>query len=180
MGGGLVRRRVLHDESHRQSARPAPGDHEGAAGRLLHQHPLPITLVLPHQGRSDRTRTQRRVPLCPRCAALAVNVPCARSAWSSLTDPLGFLLVPGYERIDHPTQSTTEDRRDPEEPELLERPYVCKDGGARAACWVERKIRNRDSSPIDQGHGQSDRQGREALGHPTVCRAHNDQEEKKC
>src|ERR1041384_5069091 len=179
MGSGLVRRRVLHDESHCQPARPAPGDHEGATGGLLHQHALPVAVVLPHQGRSDRTRTQRRGPLRPRSAAPTLNLRRARSARSFLTNPLGLLLVPGYEGIDHPTQGATQNRRDPEEPELLESPYVCKDSGAGAACWIERKVRNRDSSPIDERYRPPDCQGCKALRRPTVRRAHNDQEEKK-
>src|SRR5262245_2895795 len=68
---------------------------------------------------------------CPERAARPEHAVLA------LTNPLGFLLVPSYEGIDQSTQGATEDRRDPEKPELLKSPYICKDGGAGAACWVQ-------------------------------------------
>ena len=60
------------------------------------------------------------------------------------------------ESVDHRADDGTKDRRDPEEPELLQRPAVGKDGGGRAARWVEGEIGDRNPGPIDQGHGQAD------------------------
>ena len=85
----------------------------------------------------------------------------------------------GEEGIDHSGHRPPQDRRDPEEPELLESPAVGKDGRGGAARRVEGEIGDRDPGPIDQGHGQADGQRREALRRPAVRRAQNDQEEKK-
>ena len=86
----------------------------------------------------------------------------------------------GEEGIDEAGEGAAQDRRDPEEPELLQGPAVGKDGRGGAARRVEGEIRDRDPGPIlDQGHGQADRQRREALRRPAVRRAQNDQEEKE-
>jgi hypothetical protein len=85
----------------------------------------------------------------------------------------------GEEGIDPSGHRPTQDRRDPEEPELLEGPPIGKDGRRGAARRVEGEIGDRDPGPIDQRHGQTDGQGRKALRRAAVRRAQNDQEEKK-
>ena len=110
-------------------------------------------------------------PRCPRRGALAGGLARAcRGAAGRL---------PGDEGIDHAGERASQDRGDPEEPELLQGPAVGKDRRGGAARRVEGEIGDRDAGPIDQRHGQADGQGGQALRCPAVRRPQNDEEKKE-
>lgn len=55
------------------------------------------------------------------------------------------------------------DGGDPEEPELLEGPAGDEDGGAGAACGIDRQVGHRDADQVDQGEPESDGDRGESL-----------------
>src|SRR5262249_16475300 len=78
------------------------------------------------------------------------------------------------QRIDPAAQKPAHERRDPEQPELLERPASHEEGRPRAARRVHRGIGDGDADEMDERKGEPDRGGSEALGRAAVRRAQHD------
>ena len=84
-----------------------------------------------------------------------------------------------HQRINDAGQRRADDGREPEEPELLNRPAADEQRRTRAARGVDRKIRDRDADEMDEREPEADSDGREALRGALVRRAEDDQQEEK-
>jgi hypothetical protein len=71
------------------------------------------------------------------------------------------------------------DGRDPEQPELRQRPGSLKDCRAGGAGRIDGGIRHRDGDEVDERETESDGDGREAFGCALVRRAEDDEQEEE-
>src|ERR1700734_878266 len=71
----------------------------------------------------------------------------------------GFLSKEGA--VDEARENGTENGRQPEEPELRERPSASDEGRAGAAGRIDGKICNRNTDQVDEREAKSDGDGRE-------------------
>jgi len=71
----------------------------------------------------------------------------------------------------------TEQRRKPEQPQLLQRPAADEQRRSSAARGIHRRIRNGDADQVDQREAQPDRDWREALRRIAVGCAHDYEQE---
>ena len=76
--------------------------------------------------------------------------------------PLVLFEVASQERVEDSGQHGAQDRCDPEQPELAERPAADEDRGAGAARGVDREVRDGDPDQVDQREPEADRDRREA------------------
>src|SRR5258705_11317907 len=79
---------------------------------------------------------------------------------------------------DETAYDCSNDWRDPEEPELTERPAAGEDCGAGAAGGVDRGVGDRDADEVDQREAEADGDGGEAFGCALVGGAEDDEKEE--
>ena len=60
----------------------------------------------------------------------------------------------------------------------MQRPGVGEDGGPGTAGGIDGQIGDRDAGPVDQRHGQTDRQRRKALRRAAIRGPQNDEHEQ--
>jgi len=79
--------------------------------------------------------------------------------------------------IDHAAEYRAGNGRDPEQPQLLQRPTAHKERRARAARRVHRRVGDRDADQVDQREAEPDGNRCESRGSALVRSAHDHEEE---
>lgn len=88
------------------------------------------------------------------------------------------------ERIGNTSEEGSEDRCDPEKPNLFERPgipagdteYKCWPG---ATCWVDREVRHWDTDQVNEGQSKADSDWGESGRCSLVGRTEDDEQEEE-
>src|SRR6188768_858044 len=83
--------------------------------------------------------------------------------------PLGG--VRGEGAVGERSEDRAGNRRDPEQPELRDRPTTDEHRDSGAPGWIDRGVCNRNADEVDEGEPETDRDGREALGGALVGRS---------
>src|ERR1022692_1528322 len=80
--------------------------------------------------------------------------------------------------VDPAAERSADERRYPEQPQLLQGPSADKDGRSGASRGIDRSVSHGNAHQVNQGEAKADGDGRKALGSATVSRSHNDQQEE--
>src|SRR5437870_387295 len=88
-------------------------------------------------------------------------------------------LLLGDERIDDAGRGSSQNRRHPEQPELLKGPASHEEGGARAPRRVDRGVGHGDRDQMDQGQAEPDCDRREACWGSSIRGAEDDDQEER-
>ena len=118
----------------------------------------------------------RAVERTQRGAALKGAAPLMKTVFVR-SNRVPLVPLPRDARVDEPGQQSADDRRDPEEPELLDRPAADEERGARAPRGVHGDVRHRDADQVDQREAEADRDRREPGRGALVRGAHDDEDE---
>ena len=152
------------------TVRPAPGgasrkEGSGSKGEgchRLHWAAGQVSLAvrsgcnLPDRAPVSQSLQRHREP-----AGSLVVAAAAPGGWARR---FGSVVLVADQAIGQGAEYRTENRRDPEQPQLGNRPVADVQGDRGAARRVHRGVGDRDADQVDQGQGQADGDRREACG----------------
>src|SRR5712692_4787823 len=91
----------------------------------------------------------------------------------------GASLLLSDQRIHDPGRGGSQNRRHPEQPELLKGPASYEEGGARAPRGVDGGVGHGDRDQVDQGQAEPDCDRRESCRSPSIRGAEDDDQEEE-
>ena len=103
---------------------------------------------------------------------------------------IGYVLLDGAQNrslpvlaedavVENSADGATDKWRDPEQPELSERPSTDEERGTGAASWVDRSVRDRNADEMNHHQREADGQRREAGRRLAMGRSHDDEKEHR-
>lgn len=126
--------------------------------------------------------THRPLTVCRSEGARGVGVDSCSDRDVLEVDLAGDVAVTTVDTGDEVERRTrdgsTDERGEPEQPQLPRSPVAVEERDGRGAGRVDRGVRDRDGDEVDEGQAQADGQGREPHGRVVVGHAKDDVDEK--